>query len=672
MTNRLPQSPLLGLTIAPDSQHIEPGEQAVFLLSIENKSREAQTQSLEIAGLSQDWYRVDFDARRRVFPGEQRSATLLVSVPRSEASAIHQFTVTVRAAGAESSVAGTLEVRGAVVAPAPPPPPEQPAEAPVPPPAVSLSPQEVSWQGQGEEVLRVNVRNNGEKETSYKLSIQGLQRGWFTAPSGLSVPRGQVRTAEVRIHPSARASQRDYAFKVIVTAEEGGARSEVESRLRVGAPAESPRAAGGGMAPISVQPEPAPTPRAQAAPVLPPEVTLGPRTTFHFGTGDVAAQAIITVQNRSRLIEGYTIAIEGIAEEWYDLPMTQVRLEPGASAQVPLRLTPRAGGTAVPSGEYRFRVRVAPHSFPDSFAEVGGVISIAGVAAFDARLTPVQTAGRKEKFKLTLLNTGGVPLSLLIEGSDPEGMCTFRYPPPPNLEPGEQAVVPIWVGARRNGFAGQPKALDVQFRVAPAGSTSTAARTFNARFVHEPFLSSRMLSLSALFAVLAMVIGMIFVLGTSKVSHAFTVISCGFDDDYREFSGGPVLVREKCGGAPIPCQKGFCAAIGETVVPTTPTARPSTPSPTAVATPTTGPPACVSAPDIGLAVGRNVTLREDARIRADAGVNQQIVGRGNNRPGVVVSGPKCVDNLVWWEVDSGLRGWTAERDENGVQLILPR
>jgi hypothetical protein len=75
---------------------------------------------------------------------------------------------------------------------------------------------------------------------------------------------------------------------------------------------------------------------------------------------------------------------------------------------------------------------------------------------------------------------------------------------------------------------------------------------------------------------------------------------------------------------------------------------------------------------MGLAVGRNVTLREDARIRADAGVNQQIVGRGNNRPGVVVSGPKCVDNLVWWEVDSGLRGWTAERDENGVQLILPR
>jgi hypothetical protein len=317
---------------------------------------------------------------------------------------------------------------------------------------------------------------------------------------------------------------------------------------------------------------------------------------------------------------------------------------------------------------------VAPHSFPDSFAEVGGVISIAGIAAFDARLTPVQTSGRKEKFKLTLLNTGGVPLNLLIEGSDPEGMCSFNYLPPPNLEPGDQNVVPIWVGARRSGIVGQPKSFDLQLKVAPAGGASTTARTFNARFVHEPFLSSRMLSLSALFAAVALIIGMVFVIGTSRVSHAFTVVSCGFDDDYQEFKGGPVLVREKCGGAAIPCQKGFCAANGQTVVPTTPTAtaRPGTPSPTPGPTATTGPPPCVTAPDIRLAVGSNVTLKDDARIRADAGVNQTITGRGNNRPGVVVSGPKCVDNLVWWEVDSGQRGWTAERDENGVQLIFPR
>jgi hypothetical protein len=66
-----------------------------------------------------------------------------------------------------------------------------------------------------------------------------------------------------------------------------------------------------------------------------------------------------------------------------------------------------------------------------------------------------------------------------------------------------------------------------------------------------------------------------------------------------------------------------------------------------------------------------VVLRADARIREQPGTQGKDTGqRGNNRPGTITGGPQCANNLVWWEVDSGVvKGWTAEQDENKVQLI---
>jgi hypothetical protein len=50
------------------------------------------------------------------------------------------------------------------------------------------------------------------------------------------------------------------------------------------------------------------------------------------------------------------------------------------------------------------------------------------------------------------------------------------------------------------------------------------------------------------------------------------------------------------------------------------------------------------------------------------------VPRGATSPGgTVLDGPRCIFNLVWWQVDWGtVRGWTAERDEKGDQLLFPR
>ncbi|MGE0686035.1 MAG: hypothetical protein AB7P33_04775, partial [Dehalococcoidia bacterium] len=539
---------------------------------------------------------------------------------------------------------------------------------------ITLTPSQVVWQNesQGFERLAMRVRNPGAVNAEYLLSVDGLERGWYTIPSRIRVPAGQTMDYEMRIEPPARARPGDYSFTLTATAEGSSALTQVAGKLTVASAERAQAGAQRGISPVTSEPEPT-APRVASEPALPPEISLGPRTSFRFAQGEVAAQAILTVQNRSRLIERYQISMSGLSDEWYTFTMTEVRLEPGASTQIPLRLTPRVTADD-PAGNYDFRIRVAPVSYPDSFAEVGGVVSIIGVASFDARLTPAQTSGRKEKFKLTLLNTGGVPLSLWLEASDPEGLCKFKYPPPPNLEPGQEAVVPIWVGANRQGLAGSPKRLDFRLRVSPAGGASQQARSFDARFVHQPFLGAKVLGYAFLVALVAMIAGVIVTMGETRVSSAVTAVKCGYDDDYQEVERGPVFVKEECGGAPIACQKGFCAGQAQTTpAAATATVRPGQPTNTpAPAAPTATPaPSCASA--VGLAVGRGVTVVSDALIRVDAGLRGALVTRGEGRAASIIGGPQCVDNLVWWQIDAGgIVGWTAERDQNNNQLLTPR
>jgi uncharacterized membrane protein len=627
------------------------GAQAVYLLTIENRSTEAQALSLSATGLPPSWYRIDFDSARRSFPGERRTATLIVSVPADAQAAVLSIEIAASSGTAESKVACQLQVAA------------EAARASTEAPQISLTPSAITWRGggQGFERLTLNVRNPGNEAGEYVTAVIGLERSWYTLPSRIRVSGAQAIDFEMRIAPPGRASPGTYAFSVTVGTEGSSSPARAEAILSVVADASDPGVQRD-VSPLMVDRQPAPA--RPSEPVLPPEVTLGPRPNFRFGQGEIAAQGIITVTNRSRLIERYQITVTGLDADWYTLQNAEVRLEPNASAQVPLRLTPRSGPDA-PAGDYDFTVRVAPVSYPDSFADVGGVISIQGVAAFDARLTPAQTSGRKEKFKLTLINTGGIPLSLWIEASDPEGLCKFKYPPPPNLEPGDEAVVPIWVGANRNGLVGAAKRLDFRLRVSPAGGASQSARSFDARFVHQPFIGARMLSYSALIAFCAMIIGLLLSMGTSTVSQAVTSVSCGFDDDYQETRNGPVFVYEKCGGAPIACQKGFC---GPTVTPQPPTPGPAPPT----VTPPPGP-ACAGSAQLGITLNRAVTIRDDARIRSAAGLSAPQIARGNGRAATVIGGPRCVDNLVWWNIDAGVvKGWTAEADENAVQLILPR
>jgi hypothetical protein len=551
----LPESPQIGVDSGPAHQQAGPGDTVIYAITIENLSEEAQTQSLELRDLPPEWYTLEFDESRVAFPREQRSATLIISVPEEAQPSLHTFQVVARAGAEESAVQCSLRVlaQGSAV-----PSAQSEAEAaaesrgPRPPaPRVSLSPAQVTWDGEPgeEERLTLAVQNEGSQETEYSVSLEGLSAGWYVLPPKLRVPAGETLDTQLLIHPPARAKLGDYPFKVRVAVDEyPDIAAETQGRLSVSAPERVPRRRP--PPPPKEKPEEAPAPETT---VLRPAVSLAPRTSFRFSPGEVSAQAIITIENKSKLMERYEIQVAGIPEEWFGLAATEVRLDPGGSAQVPLRLTPRPG-PGYPAGEYSFRVRVAPHRFPDSFAEVGALITLIGVPSFDARLAPAQSQGRKERFTLTLLNTGAVPLSLSMEGSDPERKCKFKFPPPPHVDPGQGAAAPIRVGARRNGLLGAAETFDFRLRVTPAEAEPTAAKSFAGRFIHQPLLGFRFAFLTLFAALVVTFVALTIAFVPPRIESAFTWIGCQIDSKSREYAAAPgepaapQLTKPECGG----------------------------------------------------------------------------------------------------------------------------
>ncbi|MHB0924105.1 MAG: SH3 domain-containing protein [Bellilinea sp.] len=104
-----------------------------------------------------------------------------------------------------------------------------------------------------------------------------------------------------------------------------------------------------------------------------------------------------------------------------------------------------------------------------------------------------------------------------------------------------------------------------------------------------------------------------------------------------------------------------------------------TPTPAVETTPDTGPwQACADAAYLSqLHVGDTAEVSNDPplanRVRQDAGLGSEVIG--SIEPGeksLILEGPRCANNWVWWKVrsnTSGLEGWTAEGDADSYWLI---
>jgi hypothetical protein len=498
----------------------------------------------------------------------------------------------------------------------------------------------------------VSVRNVGDTELDYLVTLEGLPADWYTMPPRLRIPGGEGADAQIGIHPTSRAKEATFSFIVRVAVErQPDIASEARGNFTITAPSSAmPPAKPSGSA---TNVAPVPEPITPGAPAVPPAVSISPRTTFKMAPRE-SANAILTIQNKSKLIERYDISVDGLPDDWYSLTVPDIRVPEGGSQQVPLILTPKPG-KGYPAGEYSFRVRVSPHSYPDSFAEVSALIDLAGTISFDARLEPAMAEGRKEKFKLTLANTGLLPLSLWLEGVDSEGMCKFKFPAPPILDPGEEAVVPAWVGARRNGLLGQPESYAFRLKVTPAGGQASQSRAFDAQLIHRPFLGTRFAGVALFLGLLVATVGILIRMGPSKVTDTSHWVGCKYDDTYQRQRGTEPFVRQECGGDPHEMQ------VAQRTQAAIVNAQGSTATPSQ--TPAPDPSDCASA--VGITVGSSVVaVTSGVRIRPEPGTQPGTYPTfDTNETAHVDDGPRCAADFVWWKIThdtEGTQGWIAE------------
>ncbi|HEY7467297.1 MAG TPA: hypothetical protein VIB47_11465, partial [Dehalococcoidia bacterium] len=577
------------------------------MVAVENTSREAQAQSIELSGLPDAWYAIEFDTKSRAFPGERRVANIVISAPASANGGTYEFTIAVLAGASESSIKASVEVPAAAPEPtfieAEPEPEPEPAavaasepepsleardapevtgapafaEAPavvelpavveppaaVEPPApqpvyvapmVSLEGGLVIWRGQGQAPERklLTIRNPGEEETDYVLELQGLDVPWYSLLASARVGAGQELRTDLTIHPPEGARQQDYPFRIAVRVDgHPDLRGEASGWLSLPSSSAAPAAAPvTTTAPAPVAPV-APTPSTPAADrPAPPDVAIAPRQTFRFDAGEAVAQALVTVTNRSRVRERYRIVISGIPEDWYRLSDTDVRLDPAENTQVSLRLSP-VTGPGLPAGEYEFLVRAVPDGMPEYYGEALGVLSIVGAAKFDARLEPLQAEGSSRNFTVKVLNTGDMPLSIVLEPTDPEGRCKFKIPAARPLDPGQEGHIQLKVSAKRNSFVGPRETFDFRVHVInETGEAQSAHDRFDGRFVHKPKIPWRGVFLTGFFAAVAGVIFLLVWLASPAFEDAANWVGCQLDDDYRLSADVAPVKKEICGGRP--------------------------------------------------------------------------------------------------------------------------
>ena len=669
----LPQSAELWVEITPAEQRVEPGQQAVFAVSVENRSRAAQGQRLDVDGLPRDWVRIDFDSRSKAFPQERRAATVTVSVPADAEGGHRPFHIVVQAEAERSTAEAILDVL--IV------------EAPPLAPGVTLNPAVLEMdRGSGvEERVQLDVRNVGSQETEYLLTVSGLAAGWFRIRERLTVAGGGSEGGELWIRPPASAEAGSHAFTVrLAAANAPDAVTEAAGELRIRAP--GPQASTESSPPVPQQrtpstvsplPSPAPLPpapvdSAETPAVVAPDVLLAPSTTFRFGPDRVSDQGILTIQNQGRLHESYRIDLDGLPPGWYTLTASEISLEPGASQQVPLRLNPHPGAED-PAGEYQFRVRVFPQGYPDATTEIAGVLVVEGYESFEVLVEPPQGAGRTVGYSLTLSNTGSRPVRLLVDATDLESRVRFRLPPATELGAGQQVTLPLRVGARRNRFIGSPETFDFRVHALSEGADPGEAASFDARFIHQPFMSQRPPVLAALFA---LVIGIVLLGVFWAPPHV---------EGFVEWSGCKIHQGPEC-------ESVETAIVSEPVA--TATTAPATATPSSTASPAPTLPAAAECLNDstrtsavpGLAVGAEAFADDRSNIRGRPVVADNRIGQVqldslpdtqhlDARRMIIIDGPVCNPDFTWWGVRSEFysidEGWVVEVDSEGNVNLSP-
>jgi hypothetical protein len=158
--------------------------------------------------------------------------------------------------------------------------------------------------------------------------------------------------------------------------------------------------------------------------------------------GDV----LVTVQNFSKIVDQYTITVDGLDPSWVSIPTTELSLFPQDQESVHITVQPPAGAAAR-AGRYDLMVRVSSRQSPADRTSVPLTLHILPVTAFELSLRPQrQTVRGSATYQVIITNPGNDDLVFSFTASDPEDACTYRFHPQrATVRAGSQGAVSLTV-----------------------------------------------------------------------------------------------------------------------------------------------------------------------------------------------------------------------------------
>ncbi|MGH2356373.1 MAG: FixG Ig-like domain-containing protein, partial [Chloroflexota bacterium] len=219
-----------------------------------------------------------------------------------------------------------------------------------------------------------------------------------------------------------------------------------------------------------------------------PDLALS-QTVFAAEAGGPPLAATLVVHNRSEVVEQFSLAVEGLDPDWYELAPPSLSLFPGEQAEARLLVHPP---DAAAGGRYPFHVVATPSTAntsapssatagsttsvtasqspatPAMAATVAATLEIATVDAAELTLAPSRQRARREAtYTVRLANHGNAAHSFRLLAADPAEALRYRCEPEDVTVPaGGEATARLHVRARHTALTGPARAFPFTVTVA--------------------------------------------------------------------------------------------------------------------------------------------------------------------------------------------------------------
>jgi hypothetical protein len=467
-------------------------------------------------------------------------------------------------------------------------------------------------------------------------------------------------------------------------------------------------------------------PAAPAAPQGRVEIILD-RNQLSVEPGKVVTLSV-TMLNQGSVVDHFIASIQGIPGEWIPAQPPAVQLMPGGQQVVTFTISPPRT-PASRAGNYTLRVLVTSRDAPDRFSETKAALTVTPFSAFTSELSPQKVrSGRTARLRLE--NLGNAAETFNVSWQDRAVEVDFKPPQAAVKVPeGKEVAAEFRPIVRNRPIIGADRILPFTAEINSASTGDTQVQ--NGEVVAPPLIPWWLILFVILLCLclLAALATWVYTDQTARATeNAFNVTATsiaatatamadsdgdtllnveeaasgtdpfkadtdgdgltdgeeikvyGTDPKKQDTDGDTLLdgreVKE-LGTSPINqdtdgdgIKDNIDVDPGQLPTPTnTPTITPLPTRPAAQLCPDAFPSRFVMG-DQG-AVSLDPPIRNN--VRKDPGLDAELVGKLDpGEPFIVIGGPECKDQMVWWKVrslETNLIGWTSEGQAGEYWLV---